>query len=62
MGVFMADIEFVYKGKKVVIREEHPGAVVSADGREFICHHHHGEAGHGLAMWMCEEAYFASRT
>ena len=56
----MADIEFSYKGKKVVIREEHPGAVVSVDGREFSCHHHHPPGDKGLAMWMCDEAYFAS--
>jgi hypothetical protein len=56
----MADTEFMYMGKKVVIREAHPDAVVSVDGREFHCHHHHGEEGGGLAMWMCDEAYFAS--
>ena len=37
----MADMEFTYKGKKVVVREKHPGAIVSVDGREFSCHHHH---------------------
>ena len=56
----MADIEFMYKGKKIVIREAHPDAVVSVDGREFVCHHHHEEADQGLPMWMCEETYFAS--
>ena len=56
----MADIEFSYKGKKIIIREEHPGAIVSVDGREFSCHHHHAPGEKGLAMWMCDEAYFAS--
>ena len=56
----MADQEFVYKGKSIVIRDEHPDAVVSVDGREFRCHHHHPEEDQGLAMWMCAEAYFAS--
>lgn len=56
----MADIEFSYKGKAIIIREEHPHAVVSVDGREFSCHHHHGEGEKGLSMWMCDEAYFAS--
>lgn len=56
----MADTEFMYKGKKIVIREEHPNAVVSVDGREFLCHHHHADEGHGLTHWMCDEAYFAS--
>src|SRR5215207_1400700 len=56
----MPDIEFAYKGKHIVIREEHPGAVVSVDGREFRCNHHHQEEGQGLTMWMCDEAYFAS--
>lgn len=56
----MADLEFKYKGKHIVVRDEHPDAVVSVDGREFRCHHHHPERGQGLEMWMCEEAYFAS--
>jgi hypothetical protein len=56
----MPDVEFDYKGKKIVIREAHPDAVISVDGREFRCHHHHPEEGRGLAMWMCAEAYFAS--
>ena len=56
----METTEFMYKGKKIVIRDEHPNAVVSVDGREFMCHHHHPEEGQGLAMWMCDEAYFAS--
>lgn len=55
----MSDAEFLYMGKKIAIREEHPNAVVSVDGREFHCHHHHPEDG-GLTMWMCDEAYFAS--
>lgn len=55
----MSDAEFMYMGKKVAIHEEHPNAVVSVDGREFHCHHHHEEHG-GLPMWMCDEAYFAS--
>jgi hypothetical protein len=54
----MNSTEFTYKGKKIVIREEHPNAIVSVDGREFGCHHHHTE--NTLAMWMCDEAYFAS--
>lgn len=54
----MSTREFMYKGKKIVVRDEHPNAVVSVDGREFACHHHHAES--GLNMWMCEEAYFAS--
>lgn len=56
----MSDTEFMYMGKKVTIREEHPNAVVSVDGREFHCHHMHSEEGAGLAMWMCDEGYFAS--
>ncbi|MFD0366273.1 hypothetical protein ACFQZZ_32970 [Nocardia sp. GCM10030253] len=56
----MAASEFTYKGKAIVIREDHPHAVVSVDGREFACHHHHGAGERGLAMWMCDEAYFAS--
>lgn len=55
----MGDTEFLYMGKKIEIHDEHPNAVVSVDGREFHCHHHHPEAG-GLPMWMCDEAYFAS--
>jgi hypothetical protein len=54
----MPDQEFMYKGKQISIREEHPKAVVSVDGREFHLHHHHEEA--GLDHWMCDEAYFAS--
>lgn len=56
----MADVQFSYKGKQISISEKHPGAVVKVDLREFNCHHHHEAAGVGLAMWMCEEAYFAS--
>jgi hypothetical protein len=56
----MADIEFMYKGKKIVIREKHPDAVISVDGREFVCHHHHEKDNKGLPMWMCGESYFAS--
>ncbi len=56
----MADIEFSYKGKRIQIQDKHPRAIVSVDGREFSCHHHHPPEGHGLAMWMCDEAYFAS--
>lgn len=56
----MAETEFMYKGKRIVIREEHPAATVSVDGREFSCHHHHAHEDKGLAMWMCDEAYFAS--
>ena len=56
----MARTEFTYKGKHIVIEENHPDAVVSIDGREFSCHHHHLEGGQGLPMWMCNEAYFAS--
>lgn len=56
----MSNTEFMYMGKKIVIREEHPNAIVSVDGREFHCHHHHPEEGGGLTMWMCDEAYFAS--
>jgi hypothetical protein len=52
----MSDTEFRYKGKNIVIREDHPNAVVSVEGREFVCHHHHSEG--GLNMWMCAEAYF----
>lgn len=46
----MADLEFKYKGKHIVVRDEHPDAVVSVDGREFRCHHHHPERGQGLEM------------
>jgi hypothetical protein len=56
----MADIEFRYKGKKVVIRETHPDATLSVDGRRFSLHHHHPPEGPGLAMWMCSEATFGS--
>lgn len=56
----MTETEFMYMGKQIVIRNEHPDAVVVVDGREFRCHHHHPEEGAGLAMWMCEEAYFMS--
>ncbi|QCU77581.1 hypothetical protein E7744_04615 [Citricoccus sp. SGAir0253] len=56
----MSDVEFTYMGKKITIHEEHPDAVVTVDGREFRCHHHHAEDGVGLSMWMCDEAYFAS--
>jgi hypothetical protein len=56
----MSTTEFKYKGKTIVIREDHPNATVSVDGREFACHHHHLPDGKGLPMWMCEEAYFAS--
>jgi hypothetical protein len=52
--------EFSYKGKKIVIEEDHPHAVVTVDGRAFTCHHHHLEEGKGLPMWMCVEAYFTS--
>ncbi len=55
----MGDAEFMYMGKQIVIRDAHPNAVVSVDGREFHCHHHHPEDG-GLPMWMCDEAYFGS--
>jgi hypothetical protein len=57
----MGDIEFMYMGKQIAIHEEHPNAVISVDGREFHCHHHQPEEDSpGLAMWMCDEAYFAS--
>jgi hypothetical protein len=56
----MTDTQFMYMGKQITIREDHPHAVVTVDGREFHCHHHHLEEGVGLAMWMCDEAYFAS--
>lgn len=59
-AVAMSDAEFMYMGKNITIREEHPNAVVSVDGREFHCHYHEGEDGVGLAMWVCDEAYFAS--
>jgi hypothetical protein len=57
----MSETEFMYMGKQITIHEEHPHAVISVDGREFHCHHHHPEEGApGLTMWMCDEAYFAS--
>ena len=57
----MSDAEFSYMGKQITIREEHPNAIITVDGREFHCHHHHPEEGApGLPMWMCDEAYFAS--
>lgn len=56
----MADVQFNYKGKKIVISEQHPDAIVKVDGREYGCHHHHEPKGVGLAMWMCQESYFAS--
>lgn len=55
----MAAREFMYKGKTITISEGHPDVVITVDGREFSCHHHHPE-GDGLSMWMCAEAYFAS--
>lgn len=54
----MSATEFSYKGKQIVISDDHPHATVSVDGREFTCHHHHEDE--GLHMWMCDEAYFAS--
>jgi hypothetical protein len=54
----MSTIELSYKGKHIVVNDEHPKAVVSVDGREFSCHHHHSK--NGMTMWMCDEAYFAS--
>lgn len=51
------EFEFMYKGKNIKVTEDHPAAVISVDGREFSCHHHHNE--NGLDMWMCNEAYFA---
>lgn len=61
----MKRTEFSYKGKTVVIEEDHPDAVVRVDSREFRCHHHHEEAKdeeakRRLPMWMCAESYFAS--
>jgi uncharacterized membrane protein YgcG len=56
----MARQEFSYKGKQIEIDEDHPHAVIRVDGREFHCHHHHREDDKGLAMWMCDEAYFAT--
>jgi hypothetical protein len=50
------ETKFTYKGKQIKITETHPDAVISIDGREFRCHHHHGD--NGLAMWMCDEAYY----
>ena len=56
----MPDMEFSYTGKKIVVKEAHPNATVSVDGRVFKCHHHHAPDDKGLAMWMCDEAYFMS--
>jgi hypothetical protein len=56
----MAETEFLYKGKRIVIGEGHPDVTVTVDGREFRCHHHHPEGDQGLVMWMCDETYFAS--
>lgn len=56
----MSDTEFMYKGKRIAVREHHPHAMVSVDGRAFRCHYHRAEGGRGLDMWMCDEAYFAS--
>jgi hypothetical protein len=56
----MSDSDFMYMGKHITIHEDHPNAVVTVDGREFHCHHHHPEDGDGLDMWMCDEAYFSS--
>lgn len=54
----MSTTEFNYKGKKIVITDDHPHATVSVDGRKFACHHHHEDE--GLDMWMCEESYFGA--
>lgn len=51
------EFEFMYKGKTIKVTEDHPEAVISVDGRDFGCHHHHSDT--GLDMWMCDEAYFA---
>lgn len=56
----MEKMEFMYKGKQIVIEHRDPHSVVSVDGREFECHHHHAKSDEGLSMWMCEETYFAS--
>jgi len=56
----MAETEFLYKGKRIVIGEGHDDVTITVDGREFRCHHRHPEGDQGLAMWMCDEAYFAS--
>ena len=56
----MAKKEFDYKGKHIVIEEDHPNAVVRIDNREFIAHHHHPDDDQGLAMWMSDEAFFAT--
>ncbi|WP_280267117.1 hypothetical protein [Nocardia wallacei] len=56
----MSGTEFRYRGKTVVIREHHPHATISVDGREFTCHHHPGPGENGFAMWMCDEAYFGA--
>jgi len=56
----MDNLSFPYRGKRIVISEQHPNATVSVDGRIFSCHHHHEREGHGLPMWMSEEAMFAS--
>lgn len=52
------ETQFSYKGKQIKITETHPDAVISIAGRDFKCHHHHGET--GLPMWSCDEAYFMS--
>lgn len=53
----MKETRFMYKGAEVVVQDNQPEGTVTVDKRKFkVSHHHEG----GLAMWMCDEAYFAS--
>ena len=53
----MKETRFMYKGKEVTVQDNHPEGTVIVGKRKFkVSHHHMG----GLAMWMCDEAYFAS--
>lgn len=54
----MNESRFSYKGNEVVVQDDHPNAVVQVGKRKFKMTHHHAEG--VLAMWMCDEAYFAS--
>lgn len=53
----MKETRFKYRGADVIVQDDHPNGTVIVGKRKFKVSHHH--AG-GLAMWMCEEAYFAT--
>ena len=53
----MKETRFKYKGVEVIVQDDHPNGTIIVGKRKFNVFHHH--AG-GLAMWMCDEAYFAT--